>query len=317
MKRYLLPFFFLLLVITSLFIGVQSIPINEVFHLNETQKLVLWSTRVPRTVSLVIAGATASVCGLIMQHLTQNKFVSPTTAGTMDSARFGILIAMIFFPNSSSMIRSLVAFVFAFIGTVIFVQLINRLPQRSNVMVPLIGMMFGNIIGSIVSFFAYQLEIIQNMSSWLQGNFSTITRNGYELIYLSVPLLIIASFYAYQFTLAGMGKDIATSVGLNYHVIQTFGLIIVALASSVLLVTVGNLPFLGIVIPNLVSLYAGDQMQTTLWPTALCGSLFLIVCDILSRTIIPPYEVPVSLIVGIIGSLSFIILLVRGTKTHG
>ncbi|MGX6961163.1 ABC transporter permease [Vagococcus xieshaowenii] len=316
MKRYLLPLFFLLLVITSLFIGVQSIPLTDIFNLSETQKLVLWSTRIPRTVSLVIAGATASVCGLIMQHLTQNKFVSPTTAGTADSARLGILIAMIFFPNSSSIMRSFVAFIFAFIGTMVFVQLINRLPQKSNVMVPLIGMMFGNIIGSIVTFFAYQLEIIQNMSSWLQGNFSTITRNGYELIYLSVPLLIIASLYAYQFTLAGMGKDIATSVGMNYTMIQMGGLIIVSLASSVLLVTVGNLPFLGIVIPNLVSLYAGDQMKKTLWPTALCGSLFLIGCDILSRTIIPPYEVPVSLIVGIIGSLAFIGLLVRGTKSH-
>lgn len=310
----MLLFGLLILSICSLFIGVHDIKLTDLFHLDQTQQLVIWSTRIPRTISLIIAGATASVCGLIMQHLTQNKFVSPTTAGTMDSAKLGILIAMVFFPNSSSLVRSLIAFIFAFIGTIVFIQMINQLPQKNQVMIPLIGLMFGNIIGSVVTFFAYQMEIIQNMSSWLQGNFSTVTRNGYELIYLSVPLLLIAYLYAYQFTIAGMGKDMATNIGINYQAIQLLGLGIVSIASSLMLVTIGNLPFLGIIIPNLVSLYFGDQMKNTLWLTAFSGSAFLIICDIISRVIIPPYEVPVSLIVGIIGSVIFIGMLLRGVK---
>lgn len=314
MKKTILLITLVILAISSLFVGVQSISIMDIFHLDPNQRLVLWSTRVPRTVSLIIAGATASVCGLIMQHLTQNKFVSPTTAGTMDSARLGILVAMIFFPNASNLSRSLIAFIFSFLGSILFIQLINFLPYRNQVMVPLIGLMFGNIIGSVVTFFAYQLQLIQNMSSWLQGNFATVTRNGYELIYLSLPLLLLAYIYAYQFTLAGMGSDIATGLGLNYRAIQLFGLGIVSIASSVMLVTIGNLPFLGVVIPNLVSLYKGDQMKQTLWITAGAGSIFLIICDIISRIIIQPFEVPVSLVVGIIGSVIFIILLLKGGK---
>ncbi|BDP55644.1 hypothetical protein EfmJHP36_01230 [Enterococcus faecium] len=73
-------------------------------------------TRLPRTICLILVGATSSICGLIMQHLTQNKFVSPTTAGTMDSARLGILVAMIFLPGASLIVRSLTAFCFAFAG---------------------------------------------------------------------------------------------------------------------------------------------------------------------------------------------------------
>lgn len=300
--------------VSSLFIGVQSIAIEDIFQLTQTQKLVLWSTRVPRTVSLIIAGATSSVCGLIMQQLTQNKFVSPTTAGTMDSARLGILVAMVFFPNGSTLGRSFVAFIFAFLGTMLFIQLIQRLPQKNQVMVPLVGIMFGNIIGSVVTFFAYQLQLIQNMSSWLQGNFATITRGGYELIYVTVPLLVLAYLYAYHFTIAGMGKDLATGLGMNYQVIQLFGLAIVSLASSIILVTIGGLPFLGVVIPNIVSLFYGDQMKQTLWITACAGSIFLIVCDIISRLVIQPYEVPVSLIVGVVGSVIFIALLLKGAK---
>lgn len=314
MKKGLLFIILVIVAVSSLFIGVQSISIRDLFQLNETQQLVLWSTRVPRTVSLIIAGATSSVCGLIMQHLTQNKFVSPTTAGTMDSARLGILVAMVFFPNGSTLSRSFVAFVFAFLGTMLFIQLIQRLPQKNQVMVPLVGLMFGNIVGSVVTFFAYQLQLIQNMSSWLQGNFATITRGGYELIYLTVPLLILAYLYAYHFTIAGMGKDLATGIGLNYQLVQLFGLAIVSLASSIILVTIGGLPFLGVVVPNIVSLYYGDQMKQTLWVAAGAGSLFLIVCDIISRLVIQPYEVPVSLVVGVIGSVIFIALLLRGAK---
>ncbi|QIL46088.1 iron chelate uptake ABC transporter family permease subunit [Vagococcus coleopterorum] len=314
MKKYSLLVMLLSLAGVSLFIGVQSIPVSDVFQLNDNQSLVLWSTRVPRTVSLIIAGATSAVCGLIMQHLTQNKFVSPTTAGTMDSARLGILVAMVFFPNGSTLVRSFVAFIFAFLGTVLFIQLIQRLPQKNQVMVPLVGLMFGNIVGSVVTFFAYQLELIQNMSSWLQGNFSVLSRGGYELIYLTVPLLIVAYFYAYHFTIAGMGKDLATGIGLNYQVIQLFGLGLVALASSLILVTIGGLPFLGVIIPNIVSLYFGDQMKQTIWVTAGAGSCFLIICDIISRLVIAPYEVPVSLTVGVIGSVIFIILLLKGAK---
>ncbi len=314
MNRRLPLYLLLFFAAISLFVGVQSIPVSHLFHFNELEQLVLWQTRVPRTISLIIAGATSSVCGLIMQHLTQNKFVSPTTAGTMDSARLGMLVAMLFFPASSLLTRSFVAFIFAFLGTVVFLQLVKRIPGRNQLMIPLVGVMFGNIIGSVVTFFAYQFQLIQNMTSWLQGSFSTITKGDYELLYLSVPVLLICYVFAYQFTLVGMGKDMATSVGLDYDKIQLLGLLLIALASSVTLVTIGGLPFIGVIIPNIVAQFYGDQLKNTLWITAISGSLFLVVCDILSRVIYPPYEIPVSLIVGVIGSVVFIFLLWKGGK---
>ncbi|MFW7432347.1 ABC transporter permease [Vagococcus carniphilus] len=300
--------------VLSLFVGVQSISITHLFQFSDLEQLVFWNTRIPRTASLIIAGATSSVCGLIMQHLTQNKFVSPTTAGTMDSARLGMLVAMLFFPASSILTRSFVAFIFAFLGTYLFIQLIKKIPEKNQIMIPLVGVMFGNIIGSVVTFFAYQFQLIQNMTSWLQGNFATVTKGDYELIYVSVPILIICYFFAYKFTIVGMGEDIAVNVGLNYERTQMLGLLLVAVASSVTLVTIGGLPFLGVIIPNIVSQFYGDQMKQTLWITAVSGSLFLVMCDILSRVIRQPYEVPVSLIVGVIGSIIFIVLLVKGAK---
>lgn len=311
MKKIGLFVLLLLLIVASIFVGVKDISLTQLFQWDSQQQLVLLTTRVPRTISLVIAGSTISISGLIMQHLTQNKFVSPSTAGTMDSARLGILVVMIFFPSAPLLFRSFIAFLFAFVGTLIFIYLTRFLPAKNQVMIPLIGVMFGNIIGSVATFFAYQFQLVQNMSSWLQGNFSTVMKGNYELLYLTIPLLIITYLFAYRFTVVGMGEDMATNLGLNYQRIQLFGLGIVALSSAVVLIMVGNIPFLGVIVPNLVSMRYGDHMKNTLAITAVGGSIFLLACDVLARVVIAPYEVPVSIVVGVLGSFIFIALLMR------
>lgn len=285
--------------------------LQELLQGNQEQWLVLATTRIPRTVSLILAGATMSICGLIMQHLTQNKFVSPTTAGTMDSARLGILLVMLFLPNASTPIRTLAAFVFAFLGTMVFLALSRLLPGKDPVFLPLLGVMFGNIVGSAATFFAYQFELIQNMSSWLQGNFSLVVKGNYELLYLTIPLFFVIYIFAYLFTIVGLGEDVAVNLGINYRLTQTLGIALVAAASGLVLIMVGTVPFLGVIVPNIVSLIYGDHVKQTLWITALVGSLFLMVCDMISRVVIAPYEVPVSLTVGVLGSILFIYLLVR------
>ncbi|MFD2307691.1 ABC transporter permease [Enterococcus termitis] len=311
MKKIGLFVLLLLLIVSSIFVGVKDISVSQFMQWDAQQQLVLLTTRVPRTVSLVIAGSTISISGLIMQHLTQNKFVSPSTAGTMDSARLGILFVMIFFPSAPLLFRSFIAFLFAFGGTLLFIYLTRFLPAKNQVMIPLIGVMFGNIIGSVATFFAYQFQLVQNMSSWLQGNFSTVMKGNYELLYLTIPLLFVTYLFAYRFTVVGMGEDMATNLGINYQRIQLFGLGIVALSSAVVLIMVGNIPFLGVIVPNLVSMRYGDHMKNTLAITAVGGSIFLLACDVLARVVIAPYEVPVSVVVGVLGSFIFIALLMR------
>jgi iron complex transport system permease protein len=293
----------------SIFIGVKDLVLQALFQGDSQQWLILATTRVPRTVSLILAGATMSIRGLIMQQLTQNKFVSPT-AGTMDSARLGILLVMLFLPNASTTVRTLAAFIFAFLGTMVFLGLSRLLPTKEPIFLPLLGVMFGNIVGSVATFFAYQFQLIQNMSSWLQGNFSLVAKGSYELLYLTIPLFLVIYLFAYYFTIVGLGEDVAINLGVNYRLIQTLGIGLVAAASGLVLIMVGTVPFLGVIVPNIVSLIYGDHVKQNLWITAVSGSLFLMVCDILSRIVIAPYEIPVSLTVGILGSLIFIYLLV-------
>jgi iron complex transport system permease protein len=251
-----------------------------------------------------------------MQQLSRNKFVSPTTAGTLDSARLGILVSLMAFATASPFLKMLVAFVFALLGTFLFMKILERIKFRDTIFIPLVGLMFGNIISSISTFFAYKYDLIQNMSAWLQGDFSLIMKGRYELLYVSIPFLVLAYLFANKFTVAGMGEEFSKNLGLNYKQVVRIGLIIVALVTSSVVLTVGTIPFLGLIIPNIVSIYQGDHLKKSLPHTALLGAVFILFCDILGRIILYPYEISISLTVGVIGSGIFVYLLMR-RRAHG
>ncbi len=311
MKKALMGLLLILLVMISLFVGVHDISFTGLVQGDVLQWLLFVKTRVPRTISLILAGGMLSLCGKIMQHLMQNKFVSSGTIGMTDSAQLGILIVMLFLPNGSILTRSLAAFIFSYIGVLLFLALSRILPKGDPMILPLTGVMFGNIIGSIAIFIAYQYQLVQNVSSWLQGNFATVMKGSYELIYLTIPVFILLYLFAHRITVAGLGEEHATNLGLNYQRLQWIVFALVALGSSSVLIMVGSIPFLGVVVPNLVSLFYGDHLKNTIWVTVISGSVFILICDILARIVIAPYEVPVSVVVGIIGGILFLFLLMR------
>src|SRR5690625_2072707 len=224
-----------------------------------------------------------SMCGLIMQQLSRNKFVSPTTSGTLDSARLGVLVSLMVFTAANPLQKMLVSFAFALLGTFIFMKILEKIKFKDAIFIPLIGLMFGNIITSVSTFFAYQNDLIQNMTSWMQGDFSMIMSGIYELMFISVPILILAFIYANKFTIAGMGEDFSKNLGLNYRQVVNLGLIIVALATAAVVLSVGVIPFLGLIIPNIVTIYQWDHLKTNLIHTALLAAVFVLICDIIGR----------------------------------
>ncbi|WP_142827336.1 ABC transporter permease [Planococcus soli] len=309
-KRYLIPTL-IILSIVSLFVGVSSISIVDLLDFQSEETQIFLISRLPRLVAILLAGAGMSMAGLIMQQLSRNKFVSPTTAGTLDATRLGILVSMLLFANASMLEKMTVAFAFALAGTFLFMHILNRIKFKDAIFIPLVGMMFGNILSSITTFFAYRADVIQNMSAWLQGDFSMVMKGSYELLYISIPVFIIAYMYANRFTVAGMGEDFSKNLGMKYRSVVNIGLVLVALITAAVVLTVGVIPFLGLIIPNIVSIFKGDHLQKTLPHTAMLGAIFLLVCDILGRVMIYPYEISISLMVGVIGSFIFLFLLFR------
>lgn len=312
MKLWMLILATVILSCVSLFIGAIDIKVSDLLDLNSDKTQIFLISRLPRLMAILLAGAGMSIAGLIMQSLSRNKFASPTTTGTLDAAKLGILISMLFFTNVTYMQQIIFSFIFALVGTFIFMQILDRIKFKDVIFVPLIGIMYGNILSAITTFFAYEADLLQNISSWLMGSFTLIMTGRYELLYVSIPVVIIAYIYANKFTLAGMGEDFTKNLGLSYKLVMNIGLVLVAIISTTVVLTVGIIPFLGLIVPNIVSLYLGDNLRRIIPHTAFLGMTFLLVCDIIGRIVIHPYEIPVNLTVAVIGSGIFLLLLFRG-----
>lgn len=302
-----------ILAIISLFIGVYSIGWSDIRNSTDEfhSSMVLVASRVPRTVAVILVGASTSISGMIMQMLSRNRFVSPGTAGTIESASLGVLIVTLLYPGASIGIKILFATVVAMLGTGLFLMVLRQIPIKSPLMVPLIGIMFGGVIGSITSFFAYRYELLQSLSMWTNGDFSRVLRGRYELLYLAGFLTLLSWLAADRFTVAGLGEAFTKNLGLNYGQVMAFGLAIVAAVTAVNVVTVGAIPFLGLIVPNVVSAVMGDNVRRTAPWVALFGATFLLICDIASRTLRYPYEIPISVVVGVVGGVMFLVILLR------
>ena len=267
-------------------------------------------TRVPRTISLVHAGAAMSMCGLVMQLLTQNRFVEPTTTGTTEWAGLGLLLVFILVPGASLLTKMTGAVVMAFVGTMIYFAFLRRVSLRSSLIVPIVGIMIGAVVGAVSTYLALGFDMLQQMGIWFAGSFTSVVRGRYEMLWIVLVVTVLVFLIADRLTVAGLGKDIATNVGVNYDRVILVGVAMVAVATGVVTVVIGALPFLGLIVPNVVSLIRGDNLRSNLPWVCLLGVWVVTVCDLIGRTIIMPFEVPVSLILGVLGAAFFIALLV-------
>ena len=249
-----------------------------------------------------------------MQMLTQNRFVEPTTTGTTEWAGLGLLASYVFLPDGTILQRMIISVTFAFIGTMVFFAFLRRVTLRSSLIVPIVGIMLGAVVSAFSTFWALQTDLLQSLGIWFAGSFTSVISGQYEVLWIVVAVVIAVFFYADRLTAAGLGEDVATNIGLNYGRIILVGTSLVAVAAGVVTVVVGNLPFLGLIVPNIVSMMRGDDLRSNLPWVCLLGVGIVTVCDLLARTIIAPFEIPVSVILGIIGAVVFVFLIVRQSR---
>lgn len=305
--KYIKIFSVLLVIlsITSLLTGSYDISTNkrglEIFLIS----------RVSRTLAIILTAVAMSVSGLVMQIITRNKMVEPTTTGTLEWAGLGLIFISVLLPSPTVFQRTISAIFFSFIGTIIFFFLIRRVKLKSSVIVPIIGIMYGAIVSSISTFIGLTLNMTQILGVWFSGSFSTIESGRYELLWIIILVTIAIYKFADKLTVAGLGEDISISLGINYDKIIVIATLLISMTIGIVASVIGYIPFLGLIVPNIVSKYFGDDLRTNLPIVALIGAIILLACDVLARIIIMPFEVPVSLIMGTLGAAIFIFLLLN------
>lgn len=310
-KSFILAFIVVaILGVVSLFTGVYDI------WGQEDGWDMFFITRVPRTVALMLTGAAMAMSGLVMQLITQNRLVEPTTTGTVEWAGLGLLGVYLFFPAPSLVLRMTGAIVFAFVGTMIFFLFLRRVRLRSSLIVPIIGLMLGAVISAVSTFLGLFYRMSQVVEGWFVGSFAAVQVGRYEYLWIIVIVSILIFIYANRLTLAGLGEDVATSLGVNYNRLILLANALIAVAVGIVAAVIGNLPFLGLIVPNIVSMFRGDDLRSNLPWVCVIGMGTITLCDILSRTIIMPFEVPVSLILGTLGAVVFILILLRQRRSR-
>lgn len=294
----------------SLAVGVSDVSWNTLWSRSEDDLVaqVLMYSRVPRTLALVLAGSAMAVAGLLMQMLARNHFVEPSTVGTVESATLGMLVCILWAPDWPVMAKMGVAALFALAGTGLFIAALSRIRLRTAWIVPLVGLILAGVIEAGTTFLAYQHDMIQSLRAWSNGDFSAVVEGRYEMLYLSLAVTVVACLAADRFTVAGLGESFATNLGLNYKALVWQGLIVV---------TVGSIPFVGLIVPNVVRLLVGDNVRRSVLWVAAAGAGLTLACDLVGRLVIAPYEIPVGTVMGVVGSALFLAILLRQRKREG
>lgn len=303
------------LAVVSLFVGVSELtPAALLTDLaaGGAERDAVWLllvSRLPRTLAIVLAGASLAIIGLIVQMLARNRYVEPSTIGTVDAASLGVLLVTIVAPATPVLGKMAVAAGAAMLGTALFLRILRAVPLRDALVVPLIGLVLSGVLYAAAAFLALRFDLLQTLGAWTLGDFSGVMRGRYEMLWLVAVLGVVAYVAADRFTVAGMGADFTTNLGLDHRAVLRLGLTIVALVTAVVVVVVGSIPFLGLVVPNVVSLLIGDDVRRGVPWVAVLGAGLVLLADIVGRIVRYPYEVPVGTVMGVVGAALFLWLL--------
>ncbi|WP_371859500.1 iron chelate uptake ABC transporter family permease subunit [Paenibacillus barengoltzii] len=316
-RKKIWTFPFILAILGVIILGIISLftGVYDIFGQEDGWDM-FFITRIPRTVALMLTGAAMAMTGLIMQLMTQNKMVEPTTIGTTEWAGLGLLTVYLLIPSPSLVVRMTGAIIFSFVGTMVFFFFLRSVRLRSSLIVPIIGLMLGAVISALSTFLSLFFNMSQVIEGWFIGSFAPVQAGRYEYLWIIIIVTFFIFLYANRLTLAGLGEDVATALGVNYKRLILLANLLIAVAVGIVASVIGNLPFLGLIVPNIISMIRGDDLRSNLPWVCVMGMGTIMLCDIVSRVIIMPFEVPVSLILGTVGAVVFILILLRQRRSR-
>lgn len=266
-------------------------------------------SRLPRTAAALLAGAGLALAGVVVQQSVQNRLVEPSLIGTPEAGMLGLLVVTLVAPGMAIAGKMACATLAALVGMAGFLALAARVPRQDPMLLPIVGMIYGGILAAVGTWLAWTTDLMQYIGTWRLGEFSGVMQGRYEWLWgvgaLSALLYVIAD----RITLLGLGEAQARSLGLNYARTRSLGLVIVAAITALVLVTVGSFPFVGLIAPNLVSRWRGDNLRANLPLIAAFGGLMMLAADVIGRVLRYPFEIPAATVVSVVGAAVFLWLL--------
>lgn len=282
---------------------------------------VVWLTRMPRIVLAIAVGVGLSVVGIVMQAIVKNPLADPYILGVSSGASLGATLAVVLGIGSSFGSNSLgiMGFIGAF-GVSILVLIISNIGGRSNsIKLLLAGMALSSVCSSFSSFLVYISDDSQKLKTitfWLMGSLAGAKWNEIVII---MPIIILGViFFMTQYrtlNLMLLGDEVSITLGTDLHKFRIIYLVITSLMIGLLVYVSGMIGFVGLIIPHIVRMIFGTDHKKIIPISALLGAIILIWADVLSRALIKGTEIPIGIVISIIGSPLFVWLMIK--KNYG
>lgn len=284
---------------------------------------IIWLLRLPRLVLAAIVGCGLSVCGVIMQAIVKNPLADPYILGISSGASLGAT-ATILFGIGLSFGENFVG-IAAFIGAFAIslgVLFISNLGGRSNsIKLLLAGMALSSVCGAFSSFivyFANNKEGMQTIAYWMMGSFAGARWDNLVII---APIVIIAVLFFWtqsrMLNLMLLGDESALTLGTDLHIYRQAYLLISSLIVGFVVYSAGMVGFVGLIVPHVIRMLVGTDHKKLIPVTALTGAVFLVIADGLCRVIIPRTELPIGILISLIGAPCFVYLMVKRSYGFG
>lgn len=305
------------IVINHLVYGIKSNDENGALY------DIIWLLRMPRIILAICVGAGLSVCGVVMQAIVKNPLADPYILGISSGASLGATAAVLLGIGSTlgENFIGISAFMGA-LGISFLVLFIANLGGPANsVKLLLAGMALSAICSAFSSFivyFANNMEGIQTITYWLMGS---LAGASWTLLSKLVPLILVCILLLWSqakiLNLMLLGDDTAITLGYNLQIYRQSYLLITSLMIGTIVYASGVLGFVGLLIPHLVRMLIGTDHKFLIPVSAIIGAIFLIVCDLCCRIILPRAELPIGLLISLIGAPTFIYMMIRKTYSFG
>ncbi|MHA2225563.1 MAG: FecCD family ABC transporter permease [Candidatus Hodarchaeales archaeon] len=288
---------------------------------NTIEKVIVWEIRLPRVIMGALAGMALAVAGTVMQALFRNPMADPFILGLASGASVGASIAIIA-GGSIGFILGYILPIFAFIGallTIVAVYFISNVRGSVRIDTMLLsGIAVGSFMAAVTSFLTYfSGQYLRPIIFWLMGGLA-LTEGDWESVVIAaiiiIPSCLVCMFFARHLNLILLGEETAQYRGLDVQRIQKVLLVIASLITGVAVAFTGVIGFVGLIIPHLIRLLTGPDHRVLLPVSAMTGASFLIIADVVAKTVIYPTELPVGIITALCGTPFFLYLLRRQKK---
>lgn len=282
---------------------------------------IIWLLRLPRLVLAALVGMGLSVCGVIMQAVVKNPLADPYILGISSGASLGATAAILLGIGVAlgENFVGIAAFIGAFAMS-LGVLFISNLGGRSNSIKLLLGgMALSAVCGAFSSFivyFANNKEGMQSIAYWMMGSFAGAK---WENLMIIAPIIILAVLFLWtqsrMLNLMLLGDESALTLGTDLHIYRQIYLLVSSLIVGFVVYSAGMIGFVGLVVPHVIRMLVGTDHKKLIPVAALTGAIFLVVADGLCRIIIPRTELPIGILISIIGAPCFVYLMIK--KTYG